>query len=359
MSENGSSSTESTTTTPSIDNTSTTTTESTETTTPKEQNSSTSTDSNSNNSSSMEVVKDTTTTPTTTTTTTSSSNAESNNNNNSKGEENKKVGEGSPSTTSVAGFGVCADQNWKYRRRMEDAHHIEDGFNGDPNQGFFGVYDGHGGKEAALYAAENLHKVLGEELNKSGSSIFNEPDSVLAVLGKTYLAVDAKMKDAVPSHHGCTAVTCLVTGKGDTRQLFTANAGDARAVLCRDGTAIRLTEEHKASEPVEAKRITDSGGLIIHGRVNGQIIITRSLGDHLMKEFIIGSPYLNYQKLTDKDTWLIVACDGLWDVVEDQQAVDFVLEHKALSPSEISKKLLIKALQDGTTDNLSIVVVKL
>jgi len=173
------------------------------------------------------------------------------------------------------------------------------------------------------------------------------------------LATDDKLKTAVPTHHGCTAVTCLVAGTGDSKYLYAANVGDARAVLCRDGKAIRLTDEHKASDPVEAKRIMDSGGFIIHGRVSGQIIITRSLGDHLMKEFIIGDPYKTYQKLTDKDTFLIVACDGLWDVVEDQQAIDFVLENSKLSASEISRKLLIKALQDGTTDNLSIMVVKL
>jgi len=287
------------------------------------------------------------------------SNSKSDNNNNStevKKEENKqeivnenkeekkeKEKEGSPSTTSVEGFGVCADQNWKFRRRMEDAHHIEDGFNGDPNQGFFGVYDGHGGKEAAIFAADNLHKVLAEELNKH-QGIFEDPNKVLSVMRETYLSVDEKMKSAVPSHHGCTSVTSLVVGKkGENRQLFTANVGDARAVLCRDGKAIRLTEEHKASEEQEAKRITDGGGFIIHGRVNGQIIITRSLGDHLMKEFIIGDPFLNHQKLTDKDTWLIVACDGLWDVVEDQQAVDFVLEHASLSPSEVSKKTSYKS----------------
>jgi len=264
--------------------------------------------------------------------------------------------EGSP--TSVQDFGVCADQNWKYRRRMEDAHRIEDGFNGDPSSGFFAVYDGHGGKEAANFSSENLHKVFAEELNKE-TNVYENPEKVIEVLKRTYLATDEKLKTSVPTHHGCTSVTVLVTGKGENRQLFAANVGDARAVLCRDGKAIRLTEEHKASDATEAKRITDAGGFIIHGRVNGQIIITRSLGDHLMKEFIIGDPYTSYEKLTDKDTWLIVACDGLWDVVEDQPAVDFVLEHATLSASEISKKLLVKALQDGTTDNLSIMVVKL
>jgi len=241
---------------------------------------------------------------------------------------------------------------------MEDAHHYEDSFNGDPTQGFFAVYDGHGGKEAAVYCSENLHKIFAEELQKDGN-IMDNPEKVLEALKRTYLTTDERLKTAVPSHHGCTSVTCLVTGKGDNKHLYAANVGDARAVLCRDGKAIRLTEEHKASEPVEAKRITDGGGFIIHGRVNGQIIITRSLGDHLMKEFIIGDPYTYHEKLTDKDTWLIVACDGLWDVVEDQQSVDFVMEHATLSASEISKKLLIKALQDGTTDNLSIMVVKL
>jgi len=277
-------------------------------------------------------------------------------------QKNEKVEESSKeptvSYTSIADFGVCSDQNWKYRRRMEDAHYMEDKFNGDAIQGFFGIYDGHGGKEAAIFAADNLHKVLAEEINKEADTM-KDSEKVLQALKRTFLATDEKLKTAVPSHHGCTAVTCLVSGTGDNKHLYAANVGDARAVLCRDGKAIRLTEEHKASDTVEAKRITDGGGFIIHGRVNGQIIITRSLGDHLMKEFIIGDPHLHHEKLTSKDTWLIVACDGLWDVVDDQPAVDFVLENASLPAPQISKKLLIKALQDGTTDNLSIMVIKL
>jgi protein phosphatase PTC1 len=277
-------------------------------------------------------------------------------------QKNEKVEESSKeptvSYTSIADFGVCSDQNWKYRRRMEDAHYMEDKFNGDGTQGFFAIYDGHGGKEAAIFAADNLHKLLAEEINKEADTM-KDPEKVLQALKRSFLATDEKLKTAVPSHHGCTAVTCIVTGSGDNRHLYTANVGDARAVLCRDGKAIRLTEEHKASDTVEAKRITDGGGFIIHGRVNGQIIITRSLGDHLMKEFIIGDPHLSHEKLTSKDTWLIVACDGLWDVVDDQPAVDFVLENASLPAPQISKKLLIKALQDGTTDNLSIMVIKL
>jgi protein phosphatase PTC1 len=263
--------------------------------------------------------------------------------------------------TGVKDYGVSSDQNAKFRRRMEDAHYCEDGFNGVPEQAFFGVYDGHGGNMAANFCAENLHKVLSSELNKEGKEVLNDPPKVLEILKQSYLKTDEKMKGLVPTHHGCTVVTCVLTGSvaAGNRQLFTANAGDGRAVLCRNGQAIRLTEDHKATSEVEAKRITDAGGFIINGRVNGQIVITRSLGDHLMKDFIIGTPHVDHQTLTDQDTHIIVACDGLWDVVEDQQAVDLLLEFKDASANELSKRLLVKALQDGSTDNLSIVVIKL
>jgi serine/threonine protein phosphatase PrpC len=61
--------------------------------------------------------------------------------------------------SSVKDYGVFSDQNWQHRRRMEDAHCIQDAFAGDPNSGFFAVYDGHGGKEAAIFSSNNLHKV--------------------------------------------------------------------------------------------------------------------------------------------------------------------------------------------------------
>eukprot|EP01118_Nematostelium_gracile_P019558 TRINITY_DN90_c0_g1_i4.p1 TRINITY_DN90_c0_g1~~TRINITY_DN90_c0_g1_i4.p1 ORF type:complete len:315 (+),score=75.85 TRINITY_DN90_c0_g1_i4:3-947(+) len=264
-----------------------------------------------------------------------------------------------PAITSVKDFGVSCDQNWKHRRKMEDAHTIIDGFLSDPNKGFFAVFDGHGGKEAAVFASKNFHVVLEEFLSKENEEVYNDQDKVFDILKKVYHETDERIKTAVPTHHGSTAVTCLITGKGDNRHLYTGNAGDARAVLCRDGKAIRLTYEHKAADESEAARITQSGGFIIHGRVNGQIIITRSLGDHLMKDYIISEPYTTHEKLTEKDTHLIVACDGLWDVVEDQQACDFLAQYPNSSADELSKRLLVKALQEGSTDNLSICVVKL
>jgi protein phosphatase PTC1 len=127
----------------------------------------------------------------------------------------------------------------------------------------------------------------------------------------------------------------------------------------RAGKAIRLSEDHTAHNAVESQRIQDSGGFIINGRVNGHIVITRSLGDHLMKEFIINTPHLYSTTLTDEDTHLILACDGLWDVVLDQEAVNFVLENDNYTATDLAKRLVVKALEAGSTDNLSVIVVKL
>lgn len=95
------------------------------------------------------------------------------------------------------------------------------------------------------------------------------------------------------------------------RTLYVANAGDARGVLCRRGRALRLTYDHKGTDKQEAKRIMDSGGFVMSGRVNGVLAVTRSLGDSSMKEFVVGAPYTTETELTDDDEFLILACDGV------------------------------------------------
>lgn len=144
--------------------------------------------------------------------------------------------------------------------------------------------------------------------------------------------------------------------KGVKRVLYTANVGDARAVLCRGGKAVRLTYDHKGSDAQEAKRITDAGGFVMNNRVNGVLAVTRSLGDASMKEFVVGSPYTTETTLDEQDEFLIVACDGLWDVTEDQDAVDFI--RAVADPQEASKRLLENAITNYSTDNLSVMVVR-
>ncbi|KAF7376149.1 Phosphatase 2C like protein [Mycena sanguinolenta] len=140
------------------------------------------------------------------------------------------------------------------------------------------------------------------------------------------------------------------------RVLYCANAGDARGVLCRGGNAVRLTYDHKGSDKQEAKRITDAGGFVMSGRVNGVLAVTRSLGDSSMKEFVVGAPYTTETELCDDDEFLILACDGLWDVTSDQAAVDLIRD---VEDAQVASQMLLKdALANHTSDNVTVLVVR-
>ncbi|CAG8651659.1 7529_t:CDS:2, partial [Ambispora leptoticha] len=172
-----------------------------------------------------------------------------------------------------------------------------------------------------------------------------------------FLEADKELNQNAGKHSGCTAIAAFLrteeikegevtngkenntstseiveTKKKFKRVLYTANVGDARAVLCRDGNAIRLSYDHKGSDAQEAKRIMDAGGFVMNNRVNGVLAVTRSLGDSSMKDF-------------------------LWDVCDDQDAVDLIKDYT--DPQKASAKLLEHALQNFSTDNLSVMVVRL
>ncbi|KAF7782548.1 hypothetical protein Agabi119p4_1924 [Agaricus bisporus var. burnettii] len=151
-------------------------------------------------------------------------------------------------------------------------------------------------------------------------------------------------------------VTVAVPPLTTRRVLYCANAGDARGVLCRKGKAVRLTYDHKGSDRQEAKRITDAGGFVLSGRVNGVLAVTRSLGDSSMKEFVVGAPYTTETELCNDDEFLILACDGLWDVINDQPAVDLVRDMQDAQAA--SAKLLKHALSHHTTDNVTVIVIR-
>ncbi|PFH51478.1 hypothetical protein AMATHDRAFT_58844 [Amanita thiersii Skay4041] len=158
------------------------------------------------------------------------------------------------------------------------------------------------------------------------------------------------------SRNPITGVTAIIPPASAKRILYSANAGDARAVLCRAGKAVRLTYDHKGSDKQEAKRITDAGGFVMSGRVNGVLAVTRSLGDPSMKEFVVGAPYTTETQLHDEDEFLILACDGLWDVISDQSAIDLVRD--VVDAQEASEILLKHALAHHTMDNVTVLIVR-
>ncbi|KXN67321.1 protein phosphatase 2C [Conidiobolus coronatus NRRL 28638] len=255
--------------------------------------------------------------------------------------------------------GISFDKNSRCRRTMEDAHTFVYDFGGIKDQAFFGIYDGHAGKAAADYCGENLHNILNELL-------LTHPDKPIPeIFNDTFTLTDKHMSEK-KMYAGCTVVAALMRweevkderdGNLSKRRLYVANAGDARAVLCRDDKAIRLTYDHKGSDPQESQRILQAGGFMMNNRVNGVLAVTRSLGDSSMKEFVVGNPYTAALDIESKDKFLIIACDGLWDVCSDQDAVNLINDIE--DPQEASKKLLDYALNNFSTDNLSMMVVRL
>lgn len=138
--------------------------------------------------------------------------------------------------------------------------------------------------------------------------------------------------------------------------LYTANVGDSRAVLCRNGQAIRLSYDHKGSDLSEQQRVKDAGGFIMNERVNGMLAITRALGDAELKEYISGRPYTAETIIGPDDEFLILACDGLWDVCGDQQACELV--RSCNDPQRAATRLVEYGLENGSFDNMSVLVVR-
>jgi len=247
---------------------------------------------------------------------------------------------------AVKQIGISSDQNSLYRRTMEDEHIHVDKFGGVETQFYVAVYDGHGGKLAAEKVKANLHEVVAKEL-KSGKSV---PDAFTAAFEK----VDNDIK-STGEKSGSTAAVAVIRVEDGKKKLYTANAGDARIVLKRGKQPLRMTIDHKATDPDEQKRIKDMGGLILGDKVGASLAVTRAFGDSELREWVKAEPYIKSVDLNPEDSHLIVACDGLWDVVSDQESIDQITP--SLNAQEVSDKLLKLALEKGTKDNVSILVV--
>jgi protein phosphatase PTC1 len=155
---------------------------------------------------------------------------------------------------------------------------------------------------AAVKAAEEASKV---EDKTSESSI--DPKTPALHLNTAVGPAASSQSTSGESTHAKLKTTA-------TRQrvLYTANVGDARIVLCRNGKALRLSYDHKGSDENEGKRVVNAGGLILNNRVNGVLAVTRALGDSYMKDLVTGHPYTTETVIQpDLDEFIILACDGV------------------------------------------------
>ncbi|KAM6977366.1 protein phosphatase 1G [Aplochiton taeniatus] len=139
-------------------------------------------------------------------------------------------------------------------------------------------------------------------------------------------------KEEPGSDSGSTAVVALIRGK----QLIVANAGDSRCVVSERGKAVDMSYDHKPEDEVELARIKNAGGKVtMDGRVNGGLNLSRAIGDHFYKrnkalgpeeQMISSMPDVKVLTLNDDHDFMVIACDGIWNVLSSQEVVDFVSE---------------------------------
>ena len=309
-------------------------------------------------------------------------------------------------------YGSSAMQGWRYR--MEDAHiHTLNNKNYD----LFGVFDGHGGKEVSQFV--KLH-FLQEFMNNQNTKLENISDSLV----ETFLKMDELMQtqkgkeelkelyeksknedeeqdkrlnkkkdiyqyfdpkgentDIIGNITGCTACVAVLDQKN--KKIYFANAGDSRAVICKNGIGYQMSHDHKPDSAKEKNRIYKSGGWVSEGRIKGNLNLSRSLGDFEYKlnndisakdQMITAYPEINIEKIDDSVDFIIIGCDGIWDCLTPQEACDIIshslYDEKTRQPlpgkiSAVIEKMMDNIISDDINnengigcDNMSCIVIQ-
>ncbi|CAN8292723.1 unnamed protein product [Cochlearia groenlandica] len=237
----------------------------------------------------------------------------------------------------------------------------------------FAIYDGHGGRLAADFAKKHLHRnVLSSGLPRELLDVKVAKKAILEGFKKTD---ELLLEESVSGgwQDGATAVCVWILDQ----KVFVANIGDAKAVLARSSTAnelgnhteasnplkaIVLTREHKAIYPQERSRIQKAGGVVSsNGRLQGRLEVSRAFGDRNFKKFgVIATPDIHAFELTERENFMILGCDGLWEVFGTSDAVGFVqkLLQEGLPVSTISRRLVKEAVKERhCKDNCTAIII--
>lgn len=267
-------------------------------------------------------------------------------------------------------FGLSSMQGW--RVEMEDAHTAVIGLPGGMKEwSFFAVFDGHAGDKVSAYCAEQLLDAItaNEDFKNDSADGVPSVESICKGIRTGFLTLDEKMRNmpdmlSGKDKSGSTAVGSLVT----PTHIFFANCGDSRGVLCRDGKVVFSTQDHKPVNPIEKERIQNAGGSVMIQRVNGSLAVSRALGDFEYKnvegkgpceQLVSPEPEIFAEERTEKDEFLVLACDGVWDVMSNEDLCEFVRNRMQLTDdlSNICNQVADTCLYKGSRDNMSIVIV--
>jgi len=255
------------------------------------------------------------------------------------------------------------------RESNEDKHNIilnEDGRIADyVRVNYFGVYDGHGGKFVSKFLSQNLPPLFMKNDLKY-------PLSKNYIL-ESYDSIQNELKTKHKSKASKCGSTCLVvihykSPDDGNYYINLMNTGDSRCVICRDNIAIPLSLDHKPHWPIERGRIQNLGGNVIFDGEDYRIkdlSVSRAFGDIDAEPYVTHVPQICRYKLEKNDKFIVMGCDGLWDKLSTQEVVNFILVEcfdcstmqRINKNINIAKKLGEYAIQKGSTDNITIIII--
>nr|AAB86446.1 putative protein phosphatase 2C [Arabidopsis thaliana] len=255
---------------------------------------------------------------------------------------------------SCGSFATCGR-----RESMEDTHFIIPHMCNEESIHLFAIFDGHRGAAAAEFSAQVLPGLVQSLCSTSAGE----------ALSQAFVRTDLAFRQELDSHRqskrvsqkdwhpGCTAIASLLV----ENKLFVANVGDSRAILCRAGHPFALSKAHLATCIDERNRVIGEGGriewLVDTWRVApAGLQVTRSIGDDDLKPAVTAEPEISETILSADDEFLVMASDGLWDVMNDEEVIG-IIRDTVKEPSMCSKRLATEAAARGSGDNITVIVV--
>ena len=244
-------------------------------------------------------------------------------------------------------FSYQEDKNLKYRQSMEDIGVMLPDFIPEKKYSLFGIFDGHGGNDVVKYIKNRLPEIIKTNITKN-----NNYDSIENNLTSSFHKIDEELKFYDSEHTGSTATILLF----QDNIVYCANVGDSTAFIIYDNFIKKISIDHKCTDPKEEERILLSGGKITKNRVMGQLVLSRCLGDLYCKKYGVSNiPDISVNKLEGNVKYVVVASDGVWDVVKENELLQLSKNRK--NAEGFCKDLVKLAIDKDTKDNVSCIVI--
>jgi serine/threonine protein phosphatase PrpC len=247
------------------------------------------------------------------------------------------------------------------RESNEDRHNIILNINGEDKSlnpiNLFGIYDGHGGSWVSRYLEANIPNYY---LDKTFSIPFNpEFHTKVFEIIQTQL-----LKKSLGYSNGSTCLLNIMYQLENSIYMNVVNLGDSRlGVVYSNSKSNSITRDHKPDDPKEKTRLKKMGGEVYKDSEGvfriGDLSLSRAFGDGDNGPYISQKPDIFFHKLTPDMKYIIMACDGLWDVVESDKIGKVIFDLAKTNPKNLAAELASWAISQGSCDNVSIIIIEI